>query len=303
MKTERPGIAFEKAVAQVQAQFDPSATVSHNAVIEDRLGHRRQFDVVIRGSFSGQALLGVIECKDLKRKVGASEIDAFVTKSQDVNANLRLFMSRRGFTRSALQKCSHYGIQALSLLGHDPPNLKIILGTRWEADQIRWGRMAVTLRFVDEPSTRVEFKAEELMIAGRKVLDWFTNHLLAQEAGIKDFGWVVGVGTEFSTPQIVHLDAERAFLCRAIEFHAERVCEKFERVVAINGTGFYNWNSRQAMFPPGATITTEPVPMDFTQWAPVLEGRKPPPGFLTVRVITRAVQFEHVADAIDLADL
>ena len=55
MQTERPGISFEKAVALVQAQFDPAANVTHNEVIVDRLGHSRQFDVVIRGAFAGQA--------------------------------------------------------------------------------------------------------------------------------------------------------------------------------------------------------------------------------------------------------
>src|SRR5437868_10198208 len=166
MKAERPGISFEKAVALVQAQIDPAATVTHNEVIVDRLGHARQFDVVIRGSFAGQLVLGVIECKDLKRKVGLQEIDAFITKSQDVNANVRLFMSRRGFTRPALKKCAHYGIQPLSLLGHNTPDLKIFLGTRWEADQIRWGRIALTPRFVDEPPTPISFDAEALTIAG-----------------------------------------------------------------------------------------------------------------------------------------
>lgn len=192
MKTERPGISFEKAVALVQAQIDPAATVTHNEVIVDRLGHARQFDVVIRGSFAGQALLGVIECKDLKRKVGSQEIDAFVTKSQDVNANIRLFMSRRGFTRPALEKCAHYGIQPLSLLGHNTPDLKIFLGTRWEAHQVRWGQMAVTLRFVDEPLTPICFDAEALTIAGKKVLDWFTNYLLTLEGG--DQGVRLGSG-------------------------------------------------------------------------------------------------------------
>lgn len=300
MKKERPGISFEKAVALVQAQFDPAATVTHSEIIEDRLGHRRQFDVVIRGNFAGQALLGVIECKDLKRRVGAPEIDAFVTKSQDVNANVRLFMSRRGFTRSALQKCAHYGIQALSLLGHDPPDARVFLGTRWEADQIRWGRMAVTLRFVNEPPIPVSFNAETLTVDGKRVIDWFTNYLLEQEGGIKEFGWVVGIGVEFSKPQTVQLEPGVSYLCRAIHFHAERVCDKFERVVALSGTGFYDWNAGKATFPPGATIRTEAVPMDFSEWTPIAEGTKPPPGFMTVRMITRAMQFVRVADAIDL---
>ncbi len=303
MPTERLGIQFEKAVTLVQAQFDPVAKVTHNEVIVDRLGHSRQFDVVIRGSFAGQALLGVIECKDLRRKVGSPDIDAFVTKSQDVNANVRLFMSRRGFSKPALEKCAHYGIQPLSLLGHDTPKLKVFLGTRWEADLIRWGRVSVTLRFVHEPEALVTFNADALTIGGKRVLDWFTNYLLAHEDEVTEFGWVVGIGVEFSTPQTVQLEAGVTHSCRAIEFHAERVCDKFERVVAVSGTGFYDWNTKKATFPPGATISTEPVPMDFTKWTPATEGAKPPPGFMNVHMITHAVQFEHITDAIDLEAL
>lgn len=132
------------------------------------------------------------------------------------------------------------------------------------------------------------------------MIDWFTNYLLAQEGGIKEFGWVVGIGVEFSKPQTVQLEPGVTYLCRAIDFHAERVCDKFERVVALSGTGFYDWNAGKATFPPGATIRTEAVPMDFSQWTPIAEGTKPPPGFMTVRMITRAVQFVRVADAIDL---
>lgn len=303
MKKDRPGISFEKAVALVQAQIDPAATVKHDEILVDRLGQPRQFDVVIRGTFAGQSLLGVIECKDLRRRVGSADIDAFVTKSQDVNANVRLFMSRRGFTRPALKKCAHYGIQPLSLLGHDPPDAKIFLGTRWEAHQFRWGRIAVTLKYVEEPEESIRFSAELLTIGGKKLIDWFTNYLLKKEDSIKELGWVVGVGFEFSTPQMIQFEPGVGHLCRGIEFHAERVCDKFERVVALSGTGFYDWNAGKATFPGGVTIRTEPVPVDFSDWTPVLDGTKSPPGFMNALLVTRAVQFTFVEDAIDLDPL
>ena len=85
MKLENPGIAFEKVVAGIQAQIDPTSSVTHNETLTDRLGHSRQFDVVIRGSFAGQQMLGVIECKDLKRRVGNPEVDAFITKANEIN--------------------------------------------------------------------------------------------------------------------------------------------------------------------------------------------------------------------------
>ncbi|MEW5757440.1 MAG: restriction endonuclease [Pseudomonadota bacterium] len=173
MPATPPGIAFEKVVAAIQTQIDPAATVAHNEIIPDRLGQSRQFDVVVRGVFAGQQMLGIIECKDLGRKVGTPEVDGFVTKAQDVNANFKILMSRRGFSKPALVKCAHYGIQALSLVENDPANKKFFIGARWEADITRWGQISVSLHFANEPSTPVHFNAEDLTIRGKKVLDWF----------------------------------------------------------------------------------------------------------------------------------
>lgn len=303
MTSNRPGLSFEKAVAQVQSRFDAAAQVCHNEILVDRLGHPRQFDVVIRGRFAGQALLGVIECKDLKRKVGTPEVDGFVTKSRDVNANIRVLISRRGFTKRALEKCADYGIQPLSLLGHDTEKLKTFLGTRWEAELIRWKRMSVTLRYPEASEDRTSFSAPLLTIRGKKVLDWFANYILEHEHEITGFGWVVGIGVEFSKPQIVNLGNGKEKLCRAIEFHAERTCERFERIVGVSGIGFYDWNTKTACFPPNTTISTEDVSMDFSTWTPVAEGAKPLPGFMNVRILTREVQFERIADAIELDTL
>ena len=300
MSVERPGIAFEKAVATIQAQIDPAATVTHNELLVDRLGHSRQFDIVIRGTFAGQQMLGVIECKDLKRKVGNPEVDAFVTKAQDINANFKMIMSRQGFTKPALAKCSHYGVQALSLLSTDPVNRKFFIGTRWEADLIRWGQIAVTLRLVNEPSEPVHFSADELTIGGKRVLDWFTNYLLDKEDEITELGWVVGIGVAFDKPQSVSVRPGESYSCTAMEFSAERVCVRYERLVGVSGTGFFNWNNKQATFPPGMPIESDAVPMDFSQWQPRSDASIVQPGFMNIWIRVRSVQFERIPDAIEL---
>lgn len=58
-----------------------------NQRLVDRHGCRRQCDVIIKGNFAGQQLLGIVECKD--RKLGTPEVDAFVTKARDINANFK----------------------------------------------------------------------------------------------------------------------------------------------------------------------------------------------------------------------
>jgi hypothetical protein len=300
MPTTPPGIAFEKVAAAIQAQIDPAATVTHNEVILDRLGQHRQFDVVIRGVFAGQQMLGVIECKDLVKRVGTPEVDGFVTKAQDINANFKILMSRRGFSKPALVKCAHYGIQALSLVENDPANKKFFIGTRWEADIMRWGQISVSLHVANEPSTPVQFNAEDLTIRGKRVLDWFTNYLLDNEPEAKELGWVVNIAVEFENPQYVSICSGCEYLCTAISFMAERVCDKLERIVGISGTGFFDWNSKRATFAPNTQIVSDAVPMDFSQWKPRTDQAKEPTGFLEIRLEARPVQFEKIPDVIEL---
>lgn len=303
VQREPPGIAFEKMVAAIQAQIDPSSQVTHNEVLIDRLRHQRQFDIVIRGTFAGQQMLGVIECKDLKGKVGNPEVDAFVTKSQDINANFKILISRNGFSKPALEKCVHYGIQALSLLENDFVNKSFFIGTRWTADIVGWSQLSVTLHFADPTVGNVDFHANEITIGGKKVIDWFTNYLLDREPEIKEFGWVVDIGTAFDTPQMVEVKPGEQYLCLAIGFKAERTCQKLEHLAGISGTGFFNWNSQQATFAPGTTIRTDAVPMDFSQWNPRSDGSVRPTGFIEFHIEARSSHFERVLDAIKLETL
>jgi Restriction endonuclease len=303
MNVDRSGVTFEKAVASIQARIDPAAAVSHDELLTDRLGQQRQFDVVIRGQFAGQSMLGVIECKDLNRKVGTPEIDGFVTKSSDVNANFKILVSRRGFTKPALAKCKHYGIQPLSLLNDDPANREFFVGTRWEAQLVRWARINVSLHFVQEPQVPVSFNARELTIRNSSVLDWFTNYLLDKEDEISDLGWVVNIGVAFDNPQLVTVRPGEDYLCSSITFMAERVCEHYERLVGVSGSGFFDWNSRVASFPPGSTIQSDGVPLDFSKWQRRPEGPRVPSGFMEIHIAAHSVQFERIQGVLDIGAL
>lgn len=84
---------------------------------------------------------------------------------------------------------------------------------------------------------------------------------------------------------------------------AERVCDKLERLVGISGTGFFDWNAKQATFPPNTRIVSDDVPMDFSLWKARTDRAKEPTGFIEVRIEGRSVQFERVTDAIELDKL
>jgi hypothetical protein len=295
-----PGIAFEKLVAAMQARIDPLSTVAHDETIVDRLGHSRQFDVVIRGHFAGQKMLGVIECKDLKRRVGNPEVDAFVTKANDVNANFKVLMSRSGFTKPALEKCANYGIQALSLLEADPDNRRLFIGTRWTAEVTRWSQLSLELHFADPDGGAIEFSAEQPRINNKRILDGFTNYVLDHESEYSGFGWIVNLQAKFDVPQVVEVKPGVERLCIAVSFRAERICEQLEYRVGMNAEGFFNWNTNEATFPSGSTITTDGVPTDFTQWAPRLDATWKQSGFLEFHVTAKGNGFTRVDDALDL---
>lgn len=296
-KKKNPGIEFEEIVASLQQQLALGAEVSHNERIIDRIGQARQFDVVIRGMFAGHKMLGVIECKDLKRKVNNLEVDAFVTKAQDINANFKVLMSKSGFTEPAIVKCKHYGIQPLSLLNTGQAQ-KIFIGNRWTADVRRWNSVSAELELVEPQSEPLQFNPFELKIMGKRVLDWYTNYLIDHDGDFKEFGWTAGIKVEFSVPQLVHAGQNNEYLCSGIVFSAQLVLDKLQYVTGTEGTGFINWDTKEATFTPGSTITTG-APIDFTLWSPRDDQKWTPSGFIEMHMEVTSLVLKRVEDAID----
>ena len=125
------GVSLEKTVARIQQMMDPESKVTHNERLVDRVGNTRQYDVIIRGRFGGRDILGVIECKDHKRRKGPDVVEAFAKKTENLGANLRLMVSRKGFTDQALKLAVHEGIGCLSLLPDDPKQVGCGGGETW----------------------------------------------------------------------------------------------------------------------------------------------------------------------------
>lgn len=300
MKSDRylPGIAFELMVADIQAKIDPKADVLHNQRLIDRLGQARQFDVVIRGNFAGQPVLGVIECKDLRGKVGTPEVDAFVTKAQDVNANFKILISRNGFSRTALQKCAHYGIQPLGLMG-ELGSQQFSIGNYWTADRTRF--RDITLELLVAPEEVVpSFDIDDVTIGGKKILHSILNYLGAHVRTF-EIGWTELV-VDFSMPRLVSICENTECQCVGLRIRVEKVLEEFEMFVPMSGAGFYNWNAKTATFAPDQTITTGGVPTDLDLWPRRQSGQKRSGNFLTFH-IEASGSLPKFEDALDLDSL
>ncbi len=303
MRRKNTGVEFEKIVADIQARIDPNAIVKHDEVIVDRLGHRRQFDVVIRGTFAGQEILGVIECKDLNKKVGNPVIEGFVTKSQDINANFKIVVSRKGFSKPAIEKSKHYGIQTLSLLPQDEINHGFKVGNFWYADVYYWEQMSLKLIFSPGQERQLNFNAQDVMIHGKKVVDWFSNYLLAKHECEEKLGWSVGVALNFDSDQSVQVSDGEILVCKGLEFRAKRSIAKKQKFVGINGSGFFDWQNSRATLPPQNNIKSDLVDADFMDWDDRDESNIKETGFMTFEIVGHNSQLDVIDDAIDLGEL
>jgi restriction endonuclease len=123
-----PGVGLERTIARIQQLMARGSNVTHNEKLQDRVGNLRQYDVVIRGVFAGQPILGVIECKDHNRKKGPDAVEAFAKKTENLVAHLRMMVSKKGFTERAIRLAKHEGVTCLSLLPNDPAESGFSIG-------------------------------------------------------------------------------------------------------------------------------------------------------------------------------
>jgi hypothetical protein len=111
------GKSFESLVAEFYRRTvaeNPGMKVSQNRRITGPDGDR-EFDVVIEAQVADFLLVTVIECKDYGRLVNVTTVDAFASKLEDIRAAKGVLVSRKGFTRSALDKARRLNISACTL--------------------------------------------------------------------------------------------------------------------------------------------------------------------------------------------
>ena len=101
---------LERIVAGIQTMTTAGATVSWNEVINGR-----QFDVVVRFKLGTLRYLVLIEVRNRTRKTAASDMDAFVLKAGDQNANKAVFVTAAGFQDGAIIVAKRHGVDLFTL--------------------------------------------------------------------------------------------------------------------------------------------------------------------------------------------
>lgn len=102
---------FELLIANLQRQFAGGSNVQQNAKILGRhSGKKREVDVAVRTSVSGESLLIAVECRSRGRKSDIAEVEAFASKLDDIAAHKGIIVSAKGFSKTAKRLATAKGI-------------------------------------------------------------------------------------------------------------------------------------------------------------------------------------------------
>jgi hypothetical protein len=281
--------------------LDPLSQVTHNETLMDRVGNKRQYDVVIRGHFAGRAILGVVECKDHNRKKGPAEVEAFAKKTENLGANLRLMVSRKGFTKQALKLARFEHIGCLSLLQDDPKLEGFPIG-HWRYGVLRqWTDVFITVIFaLEKPPVPEGFPSDSVLWQGRPVSNWFQKELLTtygSETREGNYCLVV----EFDGAQSLQIEGKE-YPVNGLTCSATRVCRKKRKWVSWSGDGLYNWHTRQLTLPAGGKIVGSPVETDLALWDDY-NGEIPEVGEVEGRLTVVAYDLQEWDDSKEVVDL
>jgi hypothetical protein len=295
---EPPGTELETIVARIQQMLDTKSRVTRNEWLVDRLGNRRQYDVVVRGEFGGRSVLGVIECKDHSRKKGPDAVEAFAKKTDNLRTNLRCMVSRKGFTKQALTVARHEGIECLSLLPDDPKAVGYSIGEWAYGRKYWWDNIRMHFHF---PGTVPPIAGCDLMKVkwqGKSISNWIFKELnqihvknlnslkpgtATAPEGI-DVSKVLSNGDLFQTGdyrneltfkhlQPIEIEGTE-YLVSGLTFEATLKCQKKRKWAPWKGDAFYNWENEQFRIPAHGQLKTDSLENDLAAW-PDYDGDLP----------------------------
>jgi hypothetical protein len=269
------GISFEKAVAAIQQLLDPNATVTHNERLVDRLGHARQFDVVLRGKFGGHDVLGVIECKDLNRPVGTPVINAFANKVEHLRAHLSLVVSRKGFSKQALELARHHGIGTLSLLREDFEEHGYSVAAPAFGELFQWGPAGATVYFVGKQRPTDPFTIADIYFGSQNLLEWLQYQLFNEYQKFEGEGLCIWY-MQFPKPSEVSIRGV-SFYISSIKLAVPRIREKRTKRLLWAGKALYDWDKQRLILPRDCHLVTEAWRFDLSDWESY-DGEIPPMG-------------------------
>ena len=268
----RPGTRLEEVVARIQQMMDPNSIVTHNEMLEDRVGNKRQYDVVIRGHFGGRPVLGIVECKDHNRKKGPDAVEAFAKKTDNLGANLRIMVTKKGFTKQALQLAKHENIGCLSLLPTPTEKIGFSIGDMWYGIISKWTSVRLEIHFAMPSIPLPTFDINTVKWNEKRVSMWFLKELFTTYGSETKTGQLT-LNLTFIEPRNLEIEGNE-YLVAGISCHAIRIYQKKRKWVSWSGDAFYDWHAGQLKIPANGTVVGSSIETDLTNW-PDYEGDIP----------------------------
>ncbi len=104
------------AIEQAKAVGRGDMKIESPAYLKDKItGRLREHDVLLTYSPNHHGMIVALECRDRSRPIGVEQVEAFHTKCENTGVHQGIFVSSKGFTKTAVTKASFYGIRCLSL--------------------------------------------------------------------------------------------------------------------------------------------------------------------------------------------
>ena len=257
------GTAFELQVASIQAALDPNSKVTHNEKIVDKVGIARQCDVVVRGALGGRQVLGIIEARDHAKRTGLSQVEAFAKKCENLNANLRVIVSRSGFTPNALKLAEREGVGCLSLAPNGDPSVGFALGSYWYGRVRTWRIIRVGATPIPEGFDPTQGLMEDILFEGRPIVNWFFRELVTKHQEFEDPVGILKV--DFPVP--VSIDYGGTPLrVDSVFCEAERTIRHKRRWVTWSANAFYDWHAQTLTIPPDGYLVGGAISPDVSLW-------------------------------------
>src|SRR5690606_42027169 len=107
---------FQQLVKLIETQLaSDRAVVRESVLLHDAEGDRREIDVLIETKIGQHDVRIAVECRDHQRRADKTWIEQLMGKYEGLPIHKVIAVSRRGFSRAALDKAARHKIAALSL--------------------------------------------------------------------------------------------------------------------------------------------------------------------------------------------
>jgi hypothetical protein len=157
---------FERLVAAIHRAADQGADVRWNEIIRGR-----QFDVTIRFRKGLYEYLTVIECKCYDQPVPVEKVEAFVTKSSDIQAHHAVMASTSGFQRGAKDVADKHNVTLIHVTDSSEVDLSPF-SAQWAGTTKAFHIDSIELEYSDGQRKQLPSAAN--------VLTYYAGHIVLQ---------------------------------------------------------------------------------------------------------------------------